>query len=418
MLYKYQREGIDFLKSQYHSLLADDMGLGKTVQAIKAAEELRAETILVICPASVKLNWRKEFHKWTSITDIFIVMTGKDTIPSASVVIINYDLLINPKIKDQIGKFDVCIIDEAHYLKSRLAKRTKVILGNDGIIRKCTYKFLLTGTPVLNRPIELYPILKTLHYESIKQYGSYVQFALRYCGAFSDKYGLWDKGATNLPELKKKLEGFMLRRTKDEVLTQLPEKIVSHIPIPPSAGILTEMKKFEDKGDSYIEEVELGKLASLRSKISKHKAKIVIDYVENTFNEVNKLIVFTYHREMAFKLKEKFEDLGVSMVIGGLNVTKKQKEVDAFVEGGNRLFIGQIQSAGVGIDGLQRVCSDVIFAEMSWTPSELRQAEDRVYRIGQKNKVHIQYLYVTKSIEEIVLKAVISKQKIISKILE
>ena len=165
-LMPFQEEGVEFLKAHKHALLADDMGLGKTAQAIVAANELKANKILVICPASVKIHWMHEFRKWTDKPYALQIINKKsDKIYfNTRITIINYDLVISKGIYNQLihQEFGVGICDEAHYLKNLTAKRTKAILGKKGILTHCFCKWMLTGTPILNRPIELFPILRTL----------------------------------------------------------------------------------------------------------------------------------------------------------------------------------------------------------------------------------------------------------------
>jgi len=429
-LYKYQKDGVDFLISRKHTLLADDMGLGKTVQAIKASLILIASgkvknKILVICPASVKLNWRKEWLKWSGV-ESDIIKKRSDVLQLKEVVtIINYEMLIKDEVIKALKQrsYGICIVDEAHYLKSKGSKRTRAVLGRNGIIKHCTYKMLLTGTPVLNRPVELFPILKTLFSEQIKDYPDYISFIYQYCGAYQTHFGIDCKGASHIKELKAKLQNIMLRRTKDEVNLELPNKVVTHIPLQASSKVLALEKDLGSTKDQIIkyivgnENAVLGEMATVRRKLSEFKTKQVVTYIKDLLEDVDKLVVFTYHRNMLSKIAEVFKNVGVSIVQGGMSADAKQQNIDDF-QGENRVFLGQINSAGVGIDGLQRVCNQVLFAEYSWTPADLWQAEDRLCRIGQESDtVFIQYLYYANTLEETILNTLNKKRKIIGKIL-
>ena len=165
-LENYQITGAKFLENNYHALLGDDMGLGKTAQAIRACDFVTSNITLVICPASVKYHWENEFKKWSLITrKVEVVENGKHKFSNTSnVIIVNYDLILRIRIFEYLNKFnwDVVICDEAHYLKTLTSRRSKLILGRFGLIKNAKYKWMLTGTPIENRPIDLFPMLYVL----------------------------------------------------------------------------------------------------------------------------------------------------------------------------------------------------------------------------------------------------------------
>jgi len=215
----YQRTGIAFLKANKHALLADEMGLGKTIQAIGGINDLCAKSVLIVCPAGLKLNWQDELRIWLKEKDHKIYIVGKKSsiIPrSATIILVNYDVISHSNIFYQLAErdYDIIICDESHYLKTMGAARTKAMLKSKGLIRKGKYKWLLTGTPVLNRPMELFAILKVLANENIKPYDTWAKFAYRFCGAFHDQWGFNTRGASHLDDLNLRLKPFMLRRLK------------------------------------------------------------------------------------------------------------------------------------------------------------------------------------------------------------
>lgn len=401
------------------------MGLGKTAQSIVAAERVGAKRILVICPSSVKINWLREFLKWSSYKNIFIV--GKQgRIPAkkcvidtnAEVIIVNYDLCIMPNIKRQICslKFDVGIMDEAHYLMNRTSGRTKAILARGGIIWSCDYKWALSGTIMKNRNRDCYAILRSLFPHVLGKYTQYINYANHFCGGHQGAFGFEDNLSTNTKELGEIMSKIMIRRTKTDVLSQLPELIEQNIYMdttPAIEAVLNSEKEFtEDDKKAILNFEMLGETASYRKQLALAKLPQVIEYSKEVLDSVDKVTIFAYHRDMINTLADKLADYGVSVVMGGLTPEQKQYEVDKFVNDPNtRVFIGQIQAAGTGVDGLQTVCSDVIFAELDWVPGTVDQAKARCHRMGQQNATHIHYLVVGDSLEESMLNVLRSKRK-------
>lgn len=421
-LKQYQQEGIEFLTNNktlipYHSILGDDMGLGKTAQAIIAAERIKAKKILIICPSSVKINWMREILKWTKFSNIFIAgkqgsSPAKDCrIPlDAQCVIVNYDMCIMPKIKKQLVamEFDAGIMDECHYLINRTSGRTKAILAKGGIIWSCQYKWALSGTFMKNRNRDTFPILRSLFPHCLGNYTDYRMFAEKFCGGKMGMFGYEDTRSTNTEELGKMIAPIMMRRTKSEVLSELPEVLEQnlYLEITPEIekALAIEDELTDEERESILNFENLGQTATYRKDLAMAKIPQALSAIEDALNNVEKLVIFAYHRDFIDTLADKLDDYGVEVVKGGLTAEEKQNRVDNFVNNKDvRVFIGQIEAAGTGIDGLQFVCSNVIFAEIDWVPGTLDQAKARCHRIGQKNQVHIQYLIVPDSLEEAML---------------
>ena len=405
----FQRIGVEFLKNNYHALLADEMGLGKTVQALIAFKELKLKSGLIICPASVRLNWRREISDWGLDNGMFDVISYN----GASSHVIRRDLR---------KKYDICILDEVHYLKTPESQRTKSVFGNKGgLARRCTRIMGLSGTPILNRPRELFVILKCLATERIKPYDHYERFMYRYCGAFFDGYRVNDRGHSNLEELRGKLEGFMLRRTKSSVLKELPAKSIKHVPLERDAKDFRELDLMEMEiadREAFISSTkegyaQLGDLARLRRATGMAKVPAMIKYIKDLLETVDKVVVFTWHRDVAAVI---YKELGGAIYQGGMSDDQKQKAITAFTNGGANLFIGNIQAAGTGIDGLQKVCSNVVFAEMSWVPGEMNQAMDRIHRMGQTNPVTVHIPYVEGTLESAMIGVHKGKEAVIEQV--
>ncbi len=448
-LYPYQEEGVRFLmarpkelKRRNHKLLADEQGLGKTAQAIVAAQRLAVKTMLVICPVSVKYNWKRQIQLWglADEKDIHIVRDTRDSIPSsANIIVVNYDLLRYPFILKQLRSrlYDVIVFDEAHRLKNMNASRTKLVLGKQGIARQAVVKWALTGTPVQNRPIEFWPILTTMAPGVIEPHGGWVAFGRHFCeGRIDEDYGEFDpvtrkkwnfKRASNLAELRERLKPFMLRRELKDVYQQLPalmeETVYLEVPVDDHPEIIIQkndprIARFED--EEFDPEAEMP-LATIRRIIAECKVPQVFQYLDDSLQSVDKLVVFTYHRKVTEQLAGLLSKAGYNPVVlyGGVNAEKKQKLVDRFIDDPtSRVFVGQLTASGEGIDGLQKVCATVVFAEIDWSAGGMLQAKSRLHRIGQTRPVTVRYLIADNTIERVMASVLERKNNVISRIMK
>lgn len=414
--FAYQKTGAYWLASRAHGLLADEPGLGKTLQAIYAAEMLCLKHVLVVCPASVRLGWLQEINECLGNS------YGWD--------VISYNGATSPLVLKKLRRqYDAIILDEAHFLKTPESQRTQAIFGPDGLARRAHYKWCLTGTPVLNRPRELFPVLKTLHPDFADM--SFNAFAHRYCAAFWDGRALNTKGASNISELAAKLNaGFMFRRTKQEVLPDLPAKLYARVPLSVTPedlkAVWAEEALISDRPAriSSIHEdfSQLGDMSRLLRLTGESKVRAAAEFLGDLLIAAPKIVVFARHREVMKSLRDQLELYGHGVVSyhGGMSDNQKREAVQRFADNPSaRVFIGQIQAAGTGINGLQGVCSHAVFAELSWVPGETGQAVDRLHRIGQKSDcVNIYFLHVPGTLESAVLGAHDSKTKVIDKLME
>jgi len=413
-LYKHQEDGIKFLLSRNGCILADDMGLGKSIQSILAALESGAEKILVVCPSSAKINWEREINVFCDKTAI---IDGKKWNQS-KFTIINFDILKNfhtlvegrkqltPEELSGINRelinanFDLCIIDEAHYLKNNDSIRGKIMVELSANIKKI---WLLTGTPVANRPMDFFNLLKIIKSPIAD---NWKHFAVRYCEGkrffktlkSGVKRQIWiTDGASNLEELASKTKNIILRRLKTEVL-DMPDKVIS-----PIYHKLTEKnwKQYEALWEEYLEkrtlegkkngnlQKDLVELILLRQFIAAEAIPHTIEMVENAIEMGRKVIIFTSFTEELEILAAHFGKLAVKHN-GPMTTNQKQKSVDAFQNNPKiKVFIGNIASAGVAITLTEATV--VIFNSFSWVPGSNEQAEDRAFRIGQKNDVNVYY---------------------------
>ena len=427
-LRSYQKEGVDFIVSHKHSLLADEMGLGKTIQAIGAMNVLCATKVLVVCPASVKLNWKREIQNWiyNKHLEIQVVGSGSDMISDrVNIIIVNYDLLLKDHIHKQLKKrkYHILVCDEAHYLKNMGAERTKRVLGRGGVARCANYKTLLTGTPVLNKPVELFPMLRTLKFQAVEEYSTYKKFAYRYNGAYEDSMGYTRLGQpSNLSELHEKIKSFMLRRKIADVEKELPEVTYQMIEFPIDSKIQKvidhEYELQGECGDS--DNNSFGHMAVIRHETAWAKLGLCIKHIKELLDEKEKIIVFAHHRDIIEELRNLLSGFGVRILWGAMTSEQKQQSVDDFMTRKDiRIFIGQTQAAGQGIDGLQKASDTVVFVEASWVPGEIKQAIGRLRRIGQKSKnIFAQFLVAEGTIDASMIWSVVCKDKAIQKITE
>lgn len=445
--FKHQLEGIEFLKQKRKAILADQMGLGKTMQAIIAAGNAGNKT-LVLCPASLKTNWAREIIEVNDHANIVIVNGSKaldhnvSAISNKKWLILNYDIAHKEENRKLISEFkpDTVILDEAHYIKSPKTKRTKATLD---MVKSAANVYLLTGTPILNRPEELFTLLKAINHPLGQDW---YKFVFRFCGAFwretSRARFLDTGGATNLLELQTKIKDSYLRRTKDILGTDLPEKIITNLQVEISAA---DWKKYSEAWDAYLdylrtnpvvfedmndrerlEKMEnimlarhLIELNKLKQVTSLAKIDRIVEDAENIVEQGEKIIIFTQYTETLRRIREEFSKRKIIAVTlsGEDDARSRQLSIDAFQNNPNvKIFIGNIKAAGVGITLTQ--ASTVIFADTEWTPALHEQAEDRAHRIGQKKLVNIYYYIAKNTIEEEIIDLLGKKNQIINSILD
>lgn len=437
----YQLAGIDFMRNRRAVLLGDEMGIGKTIQAIGLfnyhdAHGLKSKTpdVLIVCPATLKRNWLKEWRKWC-IRSLTIGLAEGSRFPETRVVIINYDILRRHQDKLRARVWDILIMDECQYLKNSKALRTKQICGDakgklPAIEARC--KVALTGTPIPNRPIELYSILR---YLDPLGWNNKLNYAKRYCNAMQNGFG-WDmSGASHLDELQEKLRStIMIRRLKRDVLKDLPDKErqVIELEIPQGEEIIRKEKRllgYEDKeklsDEEYKEVVRkmrggdpgvFEEMSTLRRMNAVAKIPAVIEHLSEAIEASGKVVCFCHHKEVAAELLKVFKDVAV-VVTGSTPLKDRQANVEKFQEDPRvKLFIGNIIAAGTGIT--LTASSHVVFAELDWVPGNVSQAEDRCHRIGQKDSVLVQHLVMAGSIDSVMAKTIIYKQSVIEKALD
>ena len=428
-LFPFQKAGVAFIEAkQGRVLIGDEMGLGKTAQALAWLQfHPTYRPTVVVCPASVKLNWAREAKMWMEDVNPILLYGRDPKLPlesreRKSLLIINYDILTY--WEEELIKLNpqVVIFDEVHYTKNKSSKRTK---SSKKLAKKAKYVIALSGTPIINRPVEFFNCLNFLRPDLWPSFWNFVQ---TYCGAIHNGYG-WDfTGATNTEELHEKLtKTIMIRRTKKEVLKDLPSKVRAVIPVEIDNRLdysraETEFEEWvvENFGEKKLSTMAtapaLTKIEALKQLAVQGKMKSVIEWIHDFLDSGKKLVVFATHYFTIDTLMDEFYPIAVKLD-GRDSQQKKQEAIDTFQSDPDiRLFIGNIKAAGVGIT--LTAASDVAFVELGWTPGEHDQAEDRVHRIGQEDSVVAWYLIANGTIEEKVAELIDQKREILDQVLD
>ena len=429
-LYDYQKIGVEFLvNSGGRALLSDSPGVGKTAQSLAYLTHMDFKRNLIVCPASVKFAWENEIKKWTNLKSFVIQPnTNLNDIPyDIDCLIVNFDIL--KKFFNEFMKYNFsCLIgDEIQLIKSSKAIRTKVFKA---IAKEIPHVILLTGTPVLSRPIEIF---NTLNIIDPKTWNNYYSYATKYCGGRQGRYGFEAKGATNLEELHQKISKYFLRRTKEDVLKELPPKNRIEIPI--------ELPEYERRQYDLVEEnlvkylktfkkektnkeilksmhaEKLVKLNLLREINAMGKIPTAKELIDSIVESGEKVLVFSSFNAPLKELNECYEENSV-LLLGETSVDDRGDIVKQFQENPKtKVFLGGFKSAGVGITLTQ--ASNIICLDLPWNPADLEQSENRAHRPGAEYESLNIYTIISKdTIDNFMQQTLRRKQEIIDKVIE
>lgn len=428
--YPYQKVGVEFLMANNgRAIIADSMGLGKTLQALAYIATEKKSKSLIICPASVKWSWESEVKKWTNLKSLVMDsqnrLTGDDY-DAYDVFIVNYDIMTKMAAGLSVVKWDCVVCDEFHYIKNNRAQRTKAVKA---VAKRSPCLILLSGTPMLSRPVELYNGLNLLKPEI---WNNYMDFTKKYCGGHQGYFG-WDvRGATNLPELHARISRYFIRRNKEEVLKELPPKQFTDIPVDLPSAIRHEydlaiadfqryLKQIKKKTDKEVframQAEKLVRLSALRQLTTKGK----IDHAYNTIQDIidsgEKVVVFSVYNEPLVQLKQKLGKKAV-MLTGSVDSRDRKDIIEKFQDDPQTMvFLGGTKSAGVGIT--LTAAPNVLFIDYSWVPADHAQAADRIHRIGQKSDhINIYQLYSRNTIDDYMCQLLAGKKEIFDKLIE
>ncbi len=427
--FPYQEAGIEFMVAHKKCLLADEPGTGKTPMSAGLINAVKPFAVLVLCPSSLQLNWKYELDRWLTHTPEILD-------------IVSYDSAWRKGQAQALlaTKYDVVIMDEAHYCKNGESKRSKTA---QVLASRAERVVLLTGTPMDNRPRDLFVLLKMI---APRMFPDSDAFEKRYCAAFLQKIYekdeitgiprvkklVWNtEGSSNEEELQDILRSFlMIRRLKQDVLPQLPKKIRQLIIVPPekTAAVKAEKKLWEsvcqEVGyEEALKHMEAGagvafdKMAKARQEVAVAKVPFVVEHISNIAS-AQKVIVFAHHKAVVEALMQGLSEFNPVKVVGGMSAKEKDASVTTFQNDDKcRVFVGNITAAGVGLT--LTASSTVVFAELPFRPSDATQGEDRACRIGaSSDKVLVQHILLDGSLDVKLARMLIHKQNVCDKVLD
>ena len=436
--YDYQKEGIAYALQKKRCIMGDELGLGKTAQAIGTLTASGAFPALVICPASLKVNWQREFKKFGGVDAVILDdsnrnvwqnllrITRQDGKPMCQVIITNYESLKKFFVRrlirserftmksiefdERVRLFRSVIIDESHKCKSNKTQQAKFV---QGIAEGKEYVLELTGTPVVNNNEDLVQQLRIMG--RLDDFGGYQKFVGRYCQGLNK--------SSHVKELNLRLRNLcFFRRQKKDVLTQLPDKTRSYLVTEISnrkeyadaeRDIIKYLRDYQDADDDKLQRAIRGdimvRMNILKQVSARGKVASAVDIIHNTIDGGDKLIVFCFLKEVVAALKAEFPK--AVTVTGDDNDRQKQLSVDRFQQDENcKLIILNYRSGGTGLT--LTAASNVLFVEWPWTAAECEQAEDRAHRNGQKNAVTCTYILGQDTIDEYMYNLIQTKRTI------
>lgn len=423
-LFPYQKVGVQFIEAADGcGMIFDQPGLGKSAMAIAYAVKHNLKTV-VICPASLKYNWQNEINKFTSAKSFIIDTKMKDmplNFDGYNFVIINYDIISKFDKYFLEKQFDLIVLDECHAIKSYKAKRTQNVLK---LKDSFNHKIILTGTPLLNRPQELFTLLNFIRPE---EWNSFWPYAQKFCDLKRMPWGNDYSGSSNELELHEKISPYYIRRHKKDVLKDLPPKLQTNLILELSPSYqkeytrmlkdyvkyLVEEKQYQKAKKAQFNEqlVKLGALKKLciQDKLDKLD-EILSKFVEND----QKVVLFSQYAETVTVLAERYPELSVKLT-GAMSATERNTSVNLFKTDPKILFfLGTIGAAGVGLTLTE--ASNVILIDQPWTPAEVEQAADRCHRIGTKDTVNVYHL-ISKDTIDGDIQALLAKKKSIADVI-
>jgi SWI/SNF-related matrix-associated actin-dependent regulator of chromatin subfamily A-like protein 1 len=416
-LYPYQVAGVEYITQFRKVLLSDDMGTGKSLQCIAAAAELNIN-YLIICPATLRRNWQNEIRQWTGV-EAQLYERGQPIVKGVP-LIATYGQAAKHEHAMRIcdtHDFKGLILDEVHAIKHRDSARAQRIMSPNLYLSKAREMLVcVTGTPIENRPAEIWTLLKILGV--VKE--DYWQFGMKYAevdktASHFQKKMVFGSGKNHEALRQLLLNSCLLRRTKGQVLPHLPPKVYRNIVLEPDGTklIKRELALYEKQ---HLTRSEIDELKHIRAQLAVIKAPHVAEYCIEALASSPKIIVFAWHRSLLTDLWCSLAGFGAEIITGGTPTDERQKRVARFQTDPNcRVFVASISAAGVGIT--LTASSHVIMGEMSWKPGENEQALDRSHRVGQRNSVLCDFLMFPNSADERVARACKDKQNDINKIL-
>jgi len=433
-MFDFQKEGVRMVVTKFDgkALIADEMGLGKTLQGIAVAKYYGHKRVLVVCPAYLRYNWSTEIKKWLGEhTNTVMINKGSDEIPDEDgYIITSYELATKKKDDLKKLKYEMAICDESHYLKSHSTKRTK---GLTPVLKKMKHVILLTGTPALNRPCELYPQAHIIQPQFFKRWKTYTE---RYCNGQMSPLGFYDfSGRSNQSELTwLSRKTVMIRRVKRDVLTDLPPKLRTQIYLPTPVAKSRKLKPLFEEWREINKKIRTMVPCSMEIKKAGFRRKCLISklfmmsaqakltavqqYVRDMVAQDINFIIFAYHMDFMDGICETLDTLDTTYmrIDGSTSLKKRNENVEAFQRKQVKVAVLSLGAASTGLT--LTACSTLIFSELYYVPGTILQSEDRIHRVSQKNQCDIRYLIAKDTLDEHIYKMLKFKLETLDKLLD
>ncbi|MGD9881227.1 MAG: DEAD/DEAH box helicase [Reyranella sp.] len=445
-LWPFQKADIEYALRRPHTLVGDQPGLGKTPIAIALANEIGAKRVLCIVPASIRLQWVARIREWTTMRWPYVIHpithSRHGVNPNAQWTVVSYELARTEAIGRALAKldYDLLIIDEAHYLKTVDATRTRAVFGGgtkltfEPLASKAKMVLALTGTPLPNRPREAYTLARNLCWDSI-DWMSEDAFVTRFNPAIRGERidpvtgqvkVYTDERTGRHAELQARLRShFMTRHLKRDVMPQLKLPVYDVVTLEETAAVkeaLNAESLLHIDPENYDEHIDLfgGEIATIRRMMGEALAPQIADYVDMLIDGgEEKLVVFAWHLSVMTELERRWQKHGVLRVDGGTSAVKKDRLVKKFQSDPRcKIILGNLLSLGTGTDGLQHVCTHALIAEPDWVPGNNIQAFDRLDRGGQTRQVQGDIFVAPGSILEKILGSALRKLQVTDKALD
>lgn len=432
----------------------DEQGVGKTIEAIRAADLRMVGGLTVISPSVARVNWARELAKFGVLPrSTYVIETSKKPIPrDVDVLIVSQDMIANPTVLNQLRRTRraILIVDEAHGFKNPLAARTKALYGEEcdrvgGLSEMADCVWPMTGTPMPNHAGELWPHLRALAPNRIlndagKPMG-YVEFLRRFTFGRPGPHKWVVMGNRNVPELKRRLAGFSIRRRKKDVLKDLPPMFFSEVAVAPDLQMVKQVRdlekdeeyaaldailhvarqetgEIEQADDVFVERLAGEQMSRIRRLIGVLKVAPAAQLVAQEMEDPEyKLILFAHHKAVIAELAERLAEFNPVVLTGATSTKNRQAAIDRFqTDPETRLFIGQTDACNSAIT--LTAASNVLFVEPSWVPAINAQAAARAHRIGQKSTVFARFLVLSGTLDEAITSVLRRKTAAIAEILD
>ena len=405
-LFPHQEEARDFLLAKRRAILADQPRVGKTLPAAAAA--LQHLPAIIVCPAIAKTVWEAAFNKLDPSVPVKVINGKKQAaeIICSGVTIVNYDILSSVTTFSGIK---TVVFDECHRLKNNKAIRTKAAML---MMKKIDRVYALSGTPIPNRPIELWPIL---HGMGIYR-GGWFDFAARYAKMWSAPWGMDVSGASNIPELKALMRPHVLRRKKEDIFMDYKQPQVSLV----TFDLPVDKREQQFDADALVANpnalMAFEGLAEIMREAGMRKIKAASEFISDLLQSGEPIVVFAHHKDVVHGLVEELKDHKPVVVVGDTPSAKRTENIAAFQSGQTKVIVGNIQSMSEGVD--LSAADTIVFVECTWSTSALEQASSRVENINKSGVKPVIYLLTIRaSLDHNVLAKVLKKQNIVNQII-